>query len=103
MDWSLYEIMYGERYMDMPQENPLGYEKSNLTKYIPNLDGKLMLIHGMQDKTVVMQHSMKFIRECVRQNKQVDFFAYPIHPHNVRGKERVHLMEKVSRYFIENL
>lgn len=103
VDWSLYEIMYGERYMDTPQENPEGYKKADMTNYISNLDGKLMLIHGVQDNTVVMQHSMQFIRECVKQNKQVDFFAYPIHPHNVRGKDRVHLMEKVSRYFIENL
>ena len=103
VDWSMYEIMYGERYMDMPQENPDGYKNANMTNYIGNLEGKLMLIHGVQDKTVVMQHSMKFLRECVKQNKQVDFFAYPIHPHNVRGKDRVHLMEKVSQYFFENL
>ncbi|NQU53974.1 MAG: S9 family peptidase, partial [Bacteroidetes bacterium] len=103
VDWSLYEIMYGERYMDMPQENPEGYKKNTMTNYISNLDGKLMLIHGVQDQTVVMQHSMKFLRESVNQNKQVDFFAYPIHPHNVRGKDRVHLMDKVSLYFLENL
>ena len=103
VDWSMYEIMYGERYMDMPQENPGGYEKSDMTRLVGNLDGKLMLIHGAQDETVVMQHSMKFLRECVKQNKQVDFFAYPIHPHNVRGKDRIHLMRKVSDYFLENL
>lgn len=103
VDWEMYEIMYGERYMDMPQENPEGYERTDMRNYIPNLNGKLMLIHGVQDSTVVMQHSMRFLRECVRRNKQVDFFAYPTHPHNVRGKDRIHLMEKVSRYFIENL
>jgi len=103
VDWSMYEIMYGERYMDMPQENPIGYEAANMTNHVKNLVGKLMLIHGVQDETVVMQHSMKFIRECVKQNKQVDFFAYPTHPHNVRGKDRVHLMQKVSNYFFENL
>lgn len=103
VDWSLYEIMYGERYMDKPQENPEGYMNSDMTNYVKNLDGKLMLIHGVQDATVVMQHSMKFLRECVKQNKQVDFFAYPTHPHNVRGKDRVHLMKKVSLYFEENL
>jgi dipeptidyl-peptidase-4 len=103
VDWDMYEIMYGERYMDMPQENPEGYENNDMTKYVEHLDGKLMLIHGVQDETVVMQHSMKFLRECVKQNKQVDFFAYPIHPHNVRGKDRIHLMEKVSNYFFENL
>ncbi len=102
-DWSLYEIMYGERYMDMPQENPDGYNDSNMSNHVATLTGKLMLIHGVQDKTVVMQHSMKFLRECIKQNKQVDFFAYPTHPHNVRGTDRLHLMEKVSRYFFDNL
>lgn len=103
IDWSMYEVMYGERYMDTPQENPEGYKNSNLLNKVQNLDGRLMVIHGVQDPTVVMQHSMKFLRECIKQNKQVDFFAYPTHPHNVRGKDRVHLMEKVSRYFEENL
>lgn len=103
IDWSMYEVMYGERYMDTPQENPKGYKNSNLLHKVKNLNGRLMLIHGAQDPTVVMQHSMKFLRECVKENKQVDFFAYPTHPHNVRGKDRVHLMEKVSRYFEEHL
>lgn len=103
IDWSMYEIMYGERYMDTPQENPEGYKNSNLLNKVNNLKGRLMIIHGVQDPTVVMQHSMKFLRECVKQNKQVDFFVYPTHPHNVRGWDRVHLMEKVSRYFEENL
>lgn len=103
VDWSMYEVMYGERYMDMPEENTNGYNGSNMLNHVSNLNGKLMLIHGVQDETVVMQHSMKFLRECVRQNKPIDFFAYPTHPHNVRGKDRIHLMEKVSRYFIDNL
>lgn len=103
VDWSMYEIMYGERYMDTPLENPAGYENSNMLNYIPNLKGKLMLIHGVQDETVVMQNSMKFLRECVIKQKQVDFFSYPTHPHNIRGMDRLHLMEKVSNYFIENL
>jgi dipeptidyl-peptidase 4 len=103
IDWSKYEVMYGERYMDRPQENPEGYSETNMLNHISNLKGKLMLIHGVQDNVVVMQHSMQFLRECVLQGKQVDFFVYPTHPHNVRGKDRLHLMEKVSRYFMENL
>ncbi|WP_372949072.1 S9 family peptidase [Mariniphaga sp.] len=103
VDWSMYEVMYGERYMDRPQENPEGYRETNMLNHVSNLEGKLMLIHGVQDDVVVMQHSMQFLRECVLQGKQVDFFVYPTHPHNVRGKDRLHLMEKVSRYFMENL
>ncbi|MGQ8336656.1 S9 family peptidase [Sunxiuqinia sp. A32] len=103
VDWEMYEVMYGERYMDHPDDNPDGYKSSNMINHVGNLNGKLMLIHGVQDETVVTQHSMKFLRECVKQNKQVDFFAYPIHPHNVRGKDRIHLMDKVSQYFIDYL
>lgn len=103
VDWSMYEVMYGERYMDRPQDNPDGYRNTNMLNHISNLEGRLMLIHGVQDDVVVMQHSMRFLAECVKQGKQVDFFVYPTHPHNVRGKDRLHLMEKVSRYFMENL
>ncbi|MCG6189413.1 S9 family peptidase [Maribellus maritimus] len=103
VDWSMYEVMYGERYMDTPQENPEGFKETNMLNHVPGLQGKLMLVHGVQDETVVMQHSMKFLRECVKQEKQLDFFVYPTHPHNVRGKDRVHLMQKVSDYFIDNL
>jgi dipeptidyl-peptidase-4 len=103
VDWSMYEVMYGERYMDTPQENPKGYDETNMTNHISKLQGKLMLIHGVQDDTVVMQHSMQFLRKCNEQNKPVDFFAYPTHPHNVRGKDRVHLMQKISQYFFDYL
>lgn len=103
VDWSMYEVMYGERYMDTPQENPEGYKNANMLNYVENLQGKLMLIHGLQDQTVVMQHSIKFLKKCVDLEKQVDFFVYPTHEHNVVGKDRVHLMEKVSEYFLDNL
>ncbi len=103
VDWSMYEVMYGERYMDTPQENPNGYQASNMTNHVDQLEGKLMIIHGAQDETVVMQHSMQFLRECVRQNKAVDFFAYPTHEHNVSGRDRIHLMQKISQYFFDYL
>lgn len=103
VDWSMYEVMYGERYMDAPQENPKGYQESNMINHVDKLKGKLMIIHGTQDETVVMQHSMQFLRECVRQNKAVDFFAYPTHEHNVSGKDRLHLMQKISQYFFDYL
>ena len=103
VDWSMYEVMYGERYMDMPQENPEGYAESNMANHVSDLEGKLLIIHGVQDETVVMQHSMKFLRSAIEQQKQVDFFVYPTHPHNVSGKDRLHLMEKVSNYFFDNL
>ncbi len=99
IDWSMYEIMYGERYMDTPQENPEGYKTANLLDKVQNLQGKLLMIHGAQDDVVVWQHSMKFIKSAVDQGIQMDYFVYPGHPHNVVGKDRVHLMQKVTDYF----
>lgn len=100
-DWKYYEIMYGERYMDSPQENPEGYENSRIGKYIENLDGKLLIVHGSIDPTVVPQHSMTLLQEAVEKEVQIDFFTYPMHPHNVRGKDRVHLMTKILNYIEE--
>lgn len=103
IDWRNYEIMYGERYMDTPQENPEGYYNSDLKNHVTNLQGDLLLIHGAVDDVVVMQHNMEFLEKCVSEGVQVDFFAYPGHPHNVRGKDRVHLMKKVLGYIMDRL
>jgi len=99
IDWKYYEIMYGERYMDQPDENPEGYEQADLKRRVNDLEGRLLVIHGAIDPVVVWQHSLTFVRECVKNGVQLDYFAYPRHEHNVRGKDRIHLMEKVSRYF----
>ncbi len=103
IDWSMYEIMYGERYMDTPQENPQGYAASNLLNKVQNLKGNLLMIHGAQDDVVVWQHSVKFIKSAVDNGAQLDYFVYPGHPHNVIGKDRVHLMQKVTDYFDQYL
>ena len=101
-DWKYYEVMYGERYMDTPQENPEGYENARVNKYIANLKGKLLLIHGSVDPVVVPQHSMTVLQEAVKQKVQLDFFTYPMHEHNVGGYDRAHLIEKMMQYIIEN-
>ncbi len=103
IDWRLYEVMYTERYMDTPESNLEGYENADLKNHVSNLEGKLMLIHGTSDDVVVMQHSMEFLSQCIQEGKQVDFFPYPGHAHNVRGKDRVHLMTKVLSYIKTNL
>lgn len=103
IDWSMYEIMYTERYMDTPQTNPEGYKYSNLLDKVQNLKGKLLMIHGAQDDVVVWQHSVKFLKAAVDNGVQLDYFVYPGHQHNVLGKDRVHLMQKVTDYFDEYL
>jgi len=103
LDWRMYEIMYTERYMDTPAENPEGYRKNTLFNYIENLNAPLLMIHGSSDNVVLWQHSLRYIRECVRKNKQISYFVYPEHLHNVTGKDRVHLFEQIEMFFKANL
>ena len=99
IDWKWYEIMYGERYMDTPQENPEGYEANSLLNKAQNLEGRLLVIQGAEDNTVVPQHSTEFIERCINNFKQVDYFMYPHHEHNVLGRERLHLYQKMFQYY----
>ncbi len=101
-DWKYYEIMYGERYMDRPEENLKGYEQASLMTHAANLKGDLLLIHGTVDDVVVMQHNLALVKRFVELGIQMDFFPYPMHKHNVSGVDRVHLMEKVLTYIIKN-
>lgn len=103
IDWSNYEIMYGERYMDRPQDNPEGYKNANLKLKAGNLKGRLLQIHGDIDPVVVWQHSLGFLKACVEANTYPDYFVYPGHEHNVIGKDRPHLYEKITRYFDDYL
>lgn len=103
IDWSLYEIMYTERYMDTPQENPEGYKESLLTSRAKDLKGRLMLIHGTIDDVVVWQHSQEFLAACVKAGTLVDYMVYPGHKHNVLGKDRAHLNATITRYFDDHL
>lgn len=103
IDWSLYEVMYGERYMDTPQDNPEGYEQTNLIRKAKDLKGKLQIIQGMNDPTVVPQHCMQFIHECNIVGTQPDFYVYPGEPHNMRGHQSTHLHERITQYFEDYL
>ena len=102
IDWKWYEVMYGERYMDTPAENQKGFDQANVTNYAKDLKGKLLLIHGTNDDVVVEQHNLALVKKCVELGKQIDYFPYPMHKHNVIGKDRVHLMTKVLNYVIDN-
>lgn len=103
IDWKLYEVMYGERYMDTPQANPEGYKETNLNELAGNLKGRLMIVHDYNDKTCVPQHALSFIKACVDKRTYPDLFIYPGHDHNVLGRDRVHLYENITRYFMEHL
>ena len=103
IDWKWYEVMYGERYMDTPQTNPDGYAKSSLLSKAKNLKGKLQIITGYNDNTVVPQHCLSFLDACIKAGTQPDFFAYPGEEHNMRGHASVHLHERITQYFEDYL
>lgn len=103
IDWKWYEVMYGERYMDHPGVNAEGYEKVSLINQAKNLKGKLLICQGAVDPVVVWENSLSFVQECIDNNVQVDYFPYPTAEHNMFGKERVHLMNKVTMYFEDYL
>ncbi|MDR1369343.1 MAG: S9 family peptidase [Dysgonamonadaceae bacterium] len=103
IDWKYYEVMYGERYMDTPQENKQGYENVSLLNLAGNLKGHLLLIHGDEDPTVVWQNSLSFLKACIKARTYPDYFIYPGHGHNMSGPDRVHLYEKITRYFDDYL
>ena len=103
IDWKWYEVMYGERYMDTPQSNPEGYAKTSLLDKAKNLKGKLQIITGYNDNTVVPQHCLSFLDACIKAGTQPDFFAYPGEEHNMRGHASVHLHERITQYFEDYL
>ena len=103
IDWKWYEVMYGERYMGTPQNNPKGYAESSLLPKAMNLKGKLQIITGMNDPVVVPQHCLNFLQECIKVGTQPDFFVYPGEPHNMRGHQSTHLHERISQYFDDYL
>ena len=99
IDWKWYEVMYGERYMGTPDNNPEGYAKTSLIAKAKDLKGKLQIITGYNDATVVPQHCLSFLDACVKAGTQPDFFAYPGEEHNMRGHASVHLHERITQYF----
>ena len=103
IDWKWYEVMYGERYMDTPQSNPEGYAKTSLLSKAKDLKGKLQIIIGYNDPTVVPQHALTFLKACIEAGTQPDFFTYPGQGHNMRGHQSVHLHERITQYFDDYL
>ena len=103
IDWKWYEVMYGERYMDSPAENAEGYEGTSLIGKAAQLKGKLLICQGAIDDTVVWEHSLSFIQKCIDLEIPVDYFPYPTAKHNVFGRNRIHLMDKVTEYFNDYL
>ncbi|NNL21328.1 MAG: prolyl oligopeptidase family serine peptidase, partial [Ignavibacteriaceae bacterium] len=103
IDWQYYEVMYTERYMDTPETNPDGFEESNVLNYIQNLKGKLLLLHGTSDPVVVWQHTLLLAERAAHLGIELDYYPYIGHKHGVTGRDKLHLYQKITSYFLENL
>ena len=89
--------------MATPEQNAEGYEKTSRLSQAKNLKGKLQIIIGMNDPTVVPQHALQFLNACVEAGTQPDFFVYPGEGHNMMGHASVHLHERITQYFEDYL
>lgn len=102
-NWKFYDNIYTERYMRLPKENPIGYNELSPIRFVKNIKGKLLLIHGAADDNVHLQNAMEFIKECVNQNKPIEFFVYPNKNHSIYGGyTRLHLYSKIYDFLQRN-
>jgi dipeptidyl-peptidase 4 len=89
-DWTYYDSIYTERYMDTPQNNKAGYEKGSVVRAAKDLHGRLLLVHGLMDDNVHVQNSVKLIEELQRAGKQFEFMVYPLARHGVGAQYSRH-------------
>lgn len=103
-DWRLYDSIYTERYMMMPQNNPKGYDDSSIVKAAKNLHGRLLLIHGLMDDNVHPQNTIQFANELQKHDKQFELMLYPTQRHGVTNPQQVkHMYTLMTEYILRNL
>ena len=103
-DWKYYDTIYGERFMRTPQENFEGYKATSAFTRAENLQGKLLLVHGMNDDNVHYQQTAEYAEWLVQLNKPFDMHVYTNRNHSIfGGNTRLHLYSKLTDYFKTNL
>jgi len=104
MDFRLYDSIYTERSMGLPQNNKKGYDSTSVLSYVDRFNGKLLVIHGTGDDNVHSQNTTWLVEEFIKHNKQLDIFYYPNRPHGMSGgNARKNLYRKMIDYFNLNL
>lgn len=99
-DWMLYDTIYTERYMDHPDDNPEGYRDSSPVHAAHQLEGDLLIAHGISDDNVHIQHVYEFIDALIEANQPYTFYAYPQKSHGIWGDNtRIHLFERMLEFF----
>jgi dipeptidyl-peptidase-4 len=88
-DWSLYDSVYTERYMDLPTENPEGYRQASVLSHVATYRGGMRLTHGSMDDNVHMQNTLQLLNAILDSAKSAEFMVYPGERHGVRGIKAV--------------
>lgn len=102
-DWRLYDTIYTERYLGMPQENETGYKESSAVTYAKNLQGNLMIIHNTGDDNVLFQNSVMMMNALQLAGKQFETIVYPQKAHGVTGPASKHLLDSKTSFFERHL
>ncbi len=103
-DWSLYDTHYTERYLGRPQDNALGFTASSVLPHARDLEGSLLVIHGMADDNVLFLHSTKLFRRLQDLGKPFDVMVYPGAKHGlIRQHDGRHAYATMTRFFSRSL
>lgn len=103
-DWRFYDTVYTERFMRTPKENGEGYNAGSAILRAPQMQGKLLLIHGTADDNVHYQNCAEYSEALVQAGVQFDMQVYTNRNHGIAGgNTRNHLMNRVANFFINNL
>ncbi len=103
-DWRLYDSIYTERYMGLPEDDPEAYERTSALAGAADLTGRLLLIHGTHDDNVHPQNTFKMMHELIEARKQFDLMMYPNKTHGITGTDHnVHLYTMIYEYLERHL
>lgn len=102
-DFRNYDTIYTERYLGLPGENKVGYDKSSNVLAADKLQGKLLIIHNFEDDNVLFQNSLQMTNALQKAGKQFDFMLFPQKSHGVSGPVRRTMLEGMTEFFDKNL
>lgn len=102
--WDGYDTHYTERYMGLPADNPAGYRESAVFDHVPNMRGKLMIVHGLIDENVHFRHTLRLINKLIAAGKDYDLLIFPEERHSPRRlRDRIYMEQRISEYFLRHL
>jgi dipeptidyl-peptidase 4 len=103
-DWRLYDAIYTERYMDQPDDNPLGYEAGSVLNHLNSIDIPLLIVHGTGDDNVHFAHSMHLAHELQQRGKSFEIMVYPEKKHGIKGSEtQLHLYRLLTNFIVKHI